>query len=69
MVFGLLVEVAPIKDVLKYCMIPLGEVFVTMVGIQEKQVLSVGNWAIWELCLYLVKLNLDEEMEEFGWTM
>ena len=33
------------------------------------QMLSVGNWAMGELCLHLSGLHLDKEMEEFGWTM
>ena len=57
------------KDVLKYSIIPLGEQFVMMVGIQQMQVLSVGNWAMGELCLHLGMLHLGKEMDQFGWTI
>ena len=57
------------KDVLKYCIIPLGEQFVMIFGIQQMQVLSVGNWAMGELSLHLPLLHLDKEMYHFGWTM
>ena len=57
------------KDVLKYCMIPLREQFVIMVGIQQMQVLSVGNWAMKVLCLHLRMLDLVKKMEHFGGAM
>ena len=57
------------KDVLKYSIIPLGEQFVMMVGIQQMQVLSVRNSAMRELCLHQWMLHLGKEMDQFGWTI